>query len=362
MSGIGSTFRRHWVEVAWGAFALVNLVVIVLVVRWETIPFHFIWVSLTIVYGFRTWRLSHTLAVLGVVVLLTTWALTLTVVRGHEHPDELAEVPLMAAMFVAMVWHARRRQAAIEEARRLAETEHRLVEAQREFISDASHELRTPITIARGHSELVRDAPELGSQTHADVEVVLDELDRLSRLSERLLLLASAEHPGFLSVALVDVGPLIEGMGRRWRGAADRAWSMSVVDPGTISLDRERFEIALDAVVENAVQATMAGDPIVIETRAEGSDLVVEVVDGGPGISHTQLDRIFDRFTRADADRTRGGGGTGLGLPIARAIARAHGGDLTAERGPGGGSVLRFRLPGFTPSLVRRIPDAALAT
>jgi signal transduction histidine kinase len=151
-------------------------------------------------------------------------------------------------------------------------------------------------------------------------------------------------------------------MDRRWRGAADRSWSFRVCDPGTIRLDRERYELALDAVIENAVHATAGDDPIRIEARAEGDRLVVEVADGGVGISEAQLDRVFDRFARADADRGRGGGGTGLGLPIARAIARAHGGDLTASRGLDRGSVLRFRLPGFSPAPVRRIPDAALTT
>ncbi len=360
MSDIASTLHRRLVEVAWGFFALANIVAIIMLTRWETIPFHFVWVSLTIVYGFRIWRLGSTLLVLGIVMGLTTFVLAVTVVRGHEQLDELAEVPLMAAMFLAMVWHARRRQAAIEETRRLADNEHRLVEAQRGFISDASHELRTPITIARGHAELVREASELRAQTHEDVEVVLDELARLSRLSERLLILAAAEHPGFLSVSAVDVGALMAGVRRRWQGTADRSWTVRVDGPGSVRLDRERFEIALDAVVENAVNATEKGDPIRIEARGQGPDLVVEVADAGSGIPEEQLERIFDRFTRADADRARGGGGTGLGSPIARAIARAHGGDLTALSEPGRGTAMRFRIPGFEPRAATVPRDPAL--
>jgi signal transduction histidine kinase len=361
MSGIGSTLRSRRVEIAWGLFAAANVLVIVTLTRWETIPFHFVWVSLTIVYGFRTWRLGSTLVVLAVVMAVTTWALSVTVTHGSEHPDELTEVPLMAAMFLAMVWHARRRQAAIEETRRLAEHEHRLAEGQREFIRDASHELRTPITIARGHAELARDAG-LEPRAREDVEVVIDELRRLSRLSERLLLLAAAEHPGFLSVGRVDVGSVIAAVERRWRGAADRSWSFMVRDPGTVRLDRERFELALDAVIENALDVTGDGDPIRIEARGEGSELIVEVADGGPGIPEDQVDRIFDRFTRADADRARGGGGTGLGLPIARAIARAHGGDLTVERSTTGrdGTTMRFALPGFEATIARTPKAAAL--
>ncbi len=346
MSDTGSTLRRHWVEIVWGLFAALNMLVIVILLRWETIPFHFIWVSLTIVYGFRVWRLRSTLVVLAVVMVLTSAALAFTVIRGHERPDEIAEVPLMAAMFLAMVWHALRRQTATEEVRRLADNEHRLLEAQREFISDASHELRTPITIARGHVELIRDS-ELGPQAAGDVEVVLDELARLSRLSERLLILAAAEHPGFLFLDSGDVESLIAGVKRRWQGAAARTWYVQVSDRGHLRLDRERFEIALDAVIENAVKATTDGDAIRIEARGEDGALIIEIAEDGAGIPPEQLGRIFDRFARADPDRARGGGGTGLGLSIARAIARAHGGDLTAESEFGRGSILRFRLPGF---------------
>ena len=106
----------------------------------------------------------------------------------------------MAAMFLAMVWHAERRQAAIEETARLAESEHRLLMGQREFVRDASHELRTPITVARGHAELIRDA-DLNGQVAKDAEVILDELGHLSSLSERLLILTTAGHPGFLSTS-----------------------------------------------------------------------------------------------------------------------------------------------------------------
>ena len=198
MSGIGSTLRRRWVELAWGVFAAANVTAIVLMSRWETIPFHFVWVSLTLVYGFRRWRFRTTMLLLLVVIASTGVALAVSIERGDQGPDELAEVPLMAAMFLAMVWYAVRRQAAVEEAGRLAASEHRLLMGQREFVRDASHELRTPITVARGHAELIRDA-SIGGQISKDAEVILDELGHLSRLSERLLILTTAGHPGFLS-------------------------------------------------------------------------------------------------------------------------------------------------------------------
>src|SRR5687767_2755577 len=116
MSDIASTLRRRWVEVAWGLFAAANVAVIVMLSHWETIPFHFVWVSLTLVYGIRVWRLRTTMVLLLVVMAVTGAALAWTIARGHHGPDELAEVPLMAAMFLAMVWHAERRRTATEEA------------------------------------------------------------------------------------------------------------------------------------------------------------------------------------------------------------------------------------------------------
>jgi signal transduction histidine kinase len=347
--GIGSWLRSRWVELTWGAFAAANVGVIVALSRWETIPFHLVWVSLMLVYGFRRWRLRTTMGLLLVVIVVTGGALAWSIGRGHESPDELAEVPLMAAMFVAMVWHAERRQAAVEEARRLAESEHRLVIAQGEFVRDASHELRTPITVARGHAELIR-AAGAGEQVTEDAGVVLDELEHLSRLSERLLLLTTAGHPGFLSKQAVDVGSLIEGLARRWTVAARRSWHVRVEVSGTVEADPERLATALDGLVENAIHATGEGGTISILGRAEGPTLVLEVTDDGTGIPADELPRIFERFARVEADRARRTGGTGLGLAITKAIVEAHGGSIEAESGAGVGSTFRLRLEGFRPA------------
>jgi signal transduction histidine kinase len=349
MWDIGSTLRRRWVEIAWGLFAAANVAVIVMLSRWETIPFHFVWVSLTLVYGIRLWRLRPTMLLLLVVVVVTGAALAWSIARGHESPDELAEVPLMAAMFLAMVWHAERRRTATEEVGRLADSEHRLLLGQREFVRDASHELRTPITVARGHAELIRDADANG-QAAKDAEVILDELGHLSRLSERLLILTTAGHPAFLSPSSVEVEPFVHGLVRRWTPTAARDWHVGIAASGAIRADPERLETALDGLLENAVKATDEGDAIRVECRVDGDELVIEVADEGRGISAEDLPRIFDRFTRVEADRARSNGGTGLGLSITKAIVEAHGGSIGVESREGGGAMFRIRLGGYQPA------------
>src|SRR6266545_4818792 len=180
--------RFAWLEVAWAGFAVANLGAMWLLPTWETVPFHFIWVSLTLVYGYRVWNLERTGWVLVVVVASTGAVLMHEVAASFQPPDELTEVPLMAAMFLAMVWHARRRMVAIERERQSSEANRRLLERQRQFVQDASRERRTPITIAVGHAELLAresQSPELAE----DTGIIVDELLRLQRLADRLLLL-----------------------------------------------------------------------------------------------------------------------------------------------------------------------------
>jgi signal transduction histidine kinase len=346
---IGSALRKHWVEVLWAAFALVNVAVILLLSDWKTIPFHLIWVSLTLLYGFRVWPIPSTAILLAVVMVVTGAALTFAVVRADQGFDEVAEVPLMAAMFLAMVWHARRRQAAIEDARRMAAVEHRLLERQRGFVRDASHELRTPITVARGHAELLR-VGSTDPQAIRDADIVIDELARLSRLAERLLILAAAEDVRFLDLRPLEVRELVDETGRRWGGTIEREWRVEPYVSGEVVGDADRLRDAVDALVENAIHATGRGGSVTISGRARGDRFVLEVSDDGMGIDPEQIPTMFERFARADEPRTRRAGGTGLGLPIVKAIAEAHGGSVEAESDLGRGATFRIVLPGFTPA------------
>jgi signal transduction histidine kinase len=352
------------VEVAWAIFAGACVLAIFAVSRWETIPFHFVWVSLTLLYGFRVWRTTTTAAVLGAVMAATGVALVWTVVQGNRAADEVSEVPLMAAMFVVMAWHAQRRQRAVDSAEQAAVSERKARDRQREFVRDASHELRTPITVARGHAELAR-ATAQDPRTERDMEVILDELDRLSRLSDRLLVLAAADHPDFLARQELQVRPFVQDRARRWAQTAPRAWETAIGADGSVPADRDRLATAVDALVENAVDATEDGDRIRIGAAAEGAMLVIEVADAGKGIDAQLLPHLFERFWRPQEDRGRGSGGTGLGLAIVRAIAEAHGGTAEVSSSSGEGSVFRLRLPHFTPATraaaldlpARRSPD-----
>ncbi|HVB38267.1 MAG TPA: histidine kinase dimerization/phospho-acceptor domain-containing protein, partial [Vicinamibacterales bacterium] len=166
------TLGGPWLDYAWVVFAVANYAAMIAFPGWETIPFHFVWISLTLLYGFRVWRNGPTLIVLGCVMAATGASIAFDAFRGIQLWGELFEVPLMAAMFLAMVWHAQRRVEALRSAERSARETRSLLGRMERFVHDASHELRTPVTIARGHLELLGrqglDAPE--------ITVAIDEL------------------------------------------------------------------------------------------------------------------------------------------------------------------------------------------
>jgi len=342
-------YRPGVLDVAWAVFSALNLVAIFRMPNWETVPFHFIWISLTLLYGFRTWRPGPTIWVLSAVMATTAAGIGLDVWRGSEPPQELTEVPLMAAVFVAMAWHARRKQAAEGEARRIGEENARLLATQRQFLQDAAHQLRTPITIALGHAELLADSRLPAPQQADDIQVVIGELSRLRRIAERLLVMAAAADPEFLRLEPVALDLMAMELIRRWRPTANRRWQIGMLDRVTVPADRERIGLALDALLENAVRHTADGDVIQLSVIKgwPGRPARVVVADTGEGIPPDRLPVIFDRFsTSHDGERA----GTGLGLPLVRAVARAHGGDVTARSEPGGGSEFEIN-----------VPDAALA-
>jgi signal transduction histidine kinase len=249
-------------------------------------------------------------------------------------------------MFLAMVWHARRHRAASEAVARHVRERSTLIARQERFLHDVSHELRTPITIARGHLEILRRTS--GPEESPEVSVAIDELGRMERIVEQLLLLLRVGEAEFAGTAEdVDLDTLIEDVTMRWAGIAPRAWRVGTLANGAIRTDSDALRIALDALVENAVAHTGPADAIELRTREVEGQVAIEVADEGCGIADGALDRIFERFARADASRVRGREGVGLGLAIVEAIATAQGGRCTVASSPAG-TTFTLLLPGFS--------------
>jgi signal transduction histidine kinase len=334
---------ERWLDVSWAVFSLANLAAMLLIPDWETVPFHFIWVSLTILYGFRVWRTRPTLTVLALVMAMTGLLIGIDYRRGFQPLDEITEVPLMAAMFAAMVWHARRRLSAMEETQRVSVKNLRLLERERRFVQDASHELRTPITVALGHAELIqRQASD--PMVVEDASVITDEMLRLRRLIDRLLLLAGTEDPQLLNRRPVDVEVIVVEALRRW-AATPRRWLLGGDDEAIVIADVDRLAVAFDALIENAVQHTPVNGTIEVGVRRRGATATVSFRDTGTGIPERDLERIFERFARADPARSRHTGGFGLGLSIVRAIVEAHAGTVRVHSRVGEGTTFEIELP-----------------
>jgi signal transduction histidine kinase len=350
--------RERWIDVAWIIFAAVNLAAMAVFASWETVPFHFIWVSLTLLYGFRVWPARPTAITLGCVILGTGSMIILDVLHGAQPIDEITEVPLMAAMFLAMVWHARRRLAVTEQMEQVSEANLKLLERERRFVQDASHELRTPITVALGHVELIeRTASD--PAVREDARVAMDELLRLRSLAERLLALASLDETDPLQLALTDLDGIVADALRRW-APAPRTWVQGELDGGTARVDRDRLALALDALIDNAVKHTVVGERIEIASRRNNGTVRLTVSDSGAGVDPERAAVLFDRFARADSGRSRDAGGVGLGLAIVKAIAEAHGGTVSVHSELGRGTTFEVALPVAGPDAAGPRPDGAV--
>ncbi len=233
----------------------------------------------------------------------------------------------------------------------------RLAEAftsQREFIADASHELRTPITVIRGQLEvLVAQEDPSPDEVRRVERLVQAEITRISRLVDDLLVLAQAEQQNFLRKEPVDLPTFV---GDLWDGVsltADRQFELGPVPEGSLEADPDRLAQALRNLARNAIEHTNVASGVVrLDVHRLGSErLEFAVADDGPGIPPAERERVFERFHRVDAARARTNGGAGLGLAIVRAIAEAHGGQVSATETDGGsGAKVRLVLPGFSPN------------
>lgn len=223
---------------------------------------------------------------------------------------------------------------------------------QRRFVDDAGHELRTPITVVRGHLELMGDDPAERQQT---VALVTQELDRMARLVTDLLALAKADRPDFVVPQDdVDVTQLTLDLDAKIQHLSDRRrWQLSHIAEGTARLDAQRVTQAVLQLADNAVQHTLDGDAITLMSRfatEAGGERVLQIAisDTGGGIEPQHRERIFDRFVHGlPADGTRHAG-AGLGLPIVKAICEAHRGRVQVDSPPGQGATFTLVIPAET--------------
>ena len=214
-------------------------------------------------------------------------------------------------------------------------------QSQREFVQDASHELRDPLTICRGHLELLGDDPE---ERRATTALVLDELDRIGRIVDDLQLLAEAEHPDFLRREWIDLELLTQELLAKATALAPRRWGLDAIGSRMVLGDRQRLTEAVMNLAHNAVQHTVSHDGIAIGTSVDGGSARIWVRDTGSGISNEDQQVIFERFKRgSDAHRRYRGGG--LGLAIVKTVAEAHGGHVELDSRLGEGSTFTMVLP-----------------
>lgn len=225
---------------------------------------------------------------------------------------------------------------------------------QQQFVDDAGHELRTPITIIRGHLELMGEDP---AERAATIEIVTGELDRMNRIVTDLLTLAKAERPDYVRLREpVDIADLTMELDAKLQTLGERRWLVGQVADGPAVVDGQRISQAVLQLASNATQHTAAGATITLSSRFEtgpGGEpwLELSVADEGPGVPPQDRERIFERFARGEQDDRSPG--AGLGLAIVRTIAEGHGGSVRVLETPGGGATFVLTVPTRMPTPLR---------
>jgi signal transduction histidine kinase len=228
---------------------------------------------------------------------------------------------------------------------------------QRAFVDDAGHELRTPITIVRGHLELMGDDPV---ERHETVALVTDELDRMSRVVEDLLLLAKAEQPDFIRTAPMEVAEFTTDVTVKARALGDRDWRLDACASGEVTADRQRLTQAMLNLARNAIDHTPPDAEVAIGSAWGDDGIHFWVRDSGPGVAAVDRDRIFERFARGSTGRRRSDG-AGLGLAIVRSVVDALGGRVQLASRPGEGATFTIVLPGSPPAAAWPAPSPPLS-
>ena len=216
------------------------------------------------------------------------------------------------------------------------------VSVQRRLLADVSHQLRTPLTVMRGHLEVMaRGRLDDPVETRATIGVVVDQLDHMRNLVERLLLLGRSLEADFADMAPVDLRATLADVAAAAQVLAPRQWQVGAIPDVVLSADLEKLRGALLNLIDNAVKATGPDDTIRLSATIEGEFVDIMVDDSGPGIPPEEREAVLGRFARPSATDSYG---TGLGLAIVEAVARAHGGGTSLRESPLGGCRATIRL------------------
>ncbi len=216
---------------------------------------------------------------------------------------------------------------------------------EREFVADASHELRTPVTIAQGELDLLRR--DAGPDERERLDIVRRELRRMERLVGEMLTLAADDVAAVMRHDRVDVSDLLADVRRDAPLMGERRYEVAELG-GTVAADPDRLAQVFRNLLRNAVAHTEMGGKIQVFAEADGDWVRFQIRDDGAGFTDEEAEHLFDRFYRTEGGRSRDAGGLGLGLAIARSIVEAHGGRILAIPGSGGGgATVKFELPGY---------------
>ncbi|HEX6310268.1 MAG TPA: HAMP domain-containing sensor histidine kinase [Acidimicrobiia bacterium] len=240
----------------------------------------------------------------------------------------------------------------------LAQLEHAFTERQEsqarleQFVADASHELRTPVTAIRGYAELYRRGgiPE-GEALDRAMARIESESERMGQLVDDLVLLARLDQHQPLDTAAVDLAQLAADAVSDLRAVdPERPVTLEAAAPVVVTGDERRLRQVLANLLGNARVHTPPRTPVHVTVGTDDGDARLVVADEGPGIEPAVRGRVFERFSRADRSRSRASGGAGLGLSIVAGVVGAHGGRLRADERPGGGARFSVWLPVAPPA------------
>lgn len=362
----GDVGHRAWLAalVAMTAFFVINETAVDLVISLvEGIPFKEV-LAKSVGLGIAHFAVNVALGLLTVLLWSTDrWAvllLTTPLVLAHlayrnwlraRREREQMEVMAQAADAISLESEISRRMPGTDETpalASLASTLNRMLERleagfhrERRFIRDASHELRTPVTITRGYLELLGHEPE-PQEVQEAVGVAMEELDRMGRLITDLTTLAKADDPGFVQPGSIDLDGFLDRIAAKVRSVLDGRLRYESAPPdAVVSGDEQRLTQALLNLLQNAVVHTVGDSPIELRAIEREESWRFEVVDQGGGLPPGEEDLVFEPFHRLNGDRP----GSGLGLAIVKGIAEGHGGRAGVDNRPGKGATFWIEVP-----------------